>query len=851
MIVAIVLAWAVSGYRRAAAERTDLSVHARADSDAAATDRPSSSGRQTPPPRRELGASAKEQAKPDAPPGALIRGRCLDARDAPVDASVELVADAGSASGGVERSTVPDASGRFELRAPRGMRRAVLRFRAPRRVPVESRAYPVVDGQVLDVGDVRLVLGVRLRGTVTDERGRPVAGVHVTLSRPLDQSRDARRSLHVRPLDGHSAGDGVLELGVALAGWYHVEVTGRLLRSRKTVEILPGLAFQDLSIVVTSRARTLSISGKVVDRDGRPVANATVEAIEARSVQFRTTTDAAGRFAVLRTREGSGRDTRVGGCATGHEATYLPDRVPWGTHDLLLRLRDLTRLELSVVRAGTQRAVERFGLRLNRIDGSSLVPVAFGARLPLRSASVHPGGRLELPLHRARYELRVEPLDDPAAASAFQIVTITDRPKTKLRVEVPATTERVLQLQTRSGEPIAGCRVVLCLPLRKQTSVHTRIVEARDWGRFRLPDRALVVDSGTTDDAGQVTLRGPRDERLALRIRGPGCVKAMIPIPRLEGDGPLVQICNLGARIRLRLGPESALRALAGLTTPNEPVPTLELHRVAGSQAAVSAEFRVGKEGGTTISFHVPPGKWRPELHHARGVHGWPAVHATEGSTTDCQLDLTPLRPITIEGTLLRRGTPVPYAHVGVEFWSRRSIPGSFYWQRFPTTTDGAGRFRFRGLPGRYNVVARDSRAGNRRKLAQPSDIRIGPDETFRSHFDVETSTTTIRIVDVAGKPVAGVSGIRVYRTGSQSLVTTLGPTDKDGRIVLPNFETGSFELIVMPKRLGSVNSQIRFAMKTKSTTALNALRIKLGRIVVSTGHATVHTLVLRESYFH
>lgn len=278
-----------------------------------------------------------------------------------------------------------DAEGRFRLKLP-APGRHFLTVSTPLHIPLTLE----VDAPATGV-HFRLREGATLQGTVVDARGEPLADVDLRIGHGTGSPGPG--------LDAVSDDAGSFELAGLAPGTYALEaslkVGGAEHQASLTVEV-PGPG----TVQVTLRMDTgQSVSGIVVDEQGRPIPDAEVEAYaffrEAEEypggAPATATTGPDGRFTVHHLVEGA--------CLlSALKVGYLPDvpaenartdsRVParTGARDVRLVLRYQGSLSGRVVRAdGTP--VTHFRVRgtpVKSADGAFRVPVEQAGRLHLR-----------------------------------------------------------------------------------------------------------------------------------------------------------------------------------------------------------------------------------------------------------------------------------------------------------------------------------------------------------------------------------------------------------------------------------------------------------------------------------
>ncbi|MCP3142451.1 MSCRAMM family protein [Pyxidicoccus xibeiensis] len=234
----------------------------------------------------------------------MVRGRVESSSGQPIGEAVVMAEPASPLSRGrVEGTlrgslaTVADAGGRFELR---GLVPGAYQLRAaPPGTPGHQRLAWLVEPVKAETGDSEVVLRLR--------RGGAVAG-HV---RKADGSVPESFTVTLRGASGvtFSAGDGSFRLQDIPAGEYTLYVSGRGFLT-KPIPRVKVEEDQDTNLGALELQRGRQLSGRVVDRGGAPVADATVsvsqplrgvvvgQAAELEHGLQQVKTDAEGRFSL-------------------------------------------------------------------------------------------------------------------------------------------------------------------------------------------------------------------------------------------------------------------------------------------------------------------------------------------------------------------------------------------------------------------------------------------------------------------------------------------------------------------------------------------------------------------------
>lgn len=558
-------------------------------------------------------------------PGQAIRGVVLTARNAPVPdlpiAAQPLVDDGAppTTAPPVSRDGATDSDGRFELVGllPGRYRLESWSQDRPRPEPLDVVLRP---GQDLD--GVRLTLPAtgELRGTVKDSDGRPVKDAMIALR------GDTWSLPHTRSLD-----DGTYRLPGVPPGTYRVRA-GRGSQELRA----PGTTDDDdqgaeatvtaddvtrVDLVVESQ--TEQITGRVVDGDGGPLADAFIEATRESDSAAATAgaalrfsrwssffsggqepslTDQDGRFTVSRLSPGN--YTLVAHRRGGGEGTR--EHVATGA-DVELRIADASALVGAVGLAGGG-APERFTVTIrDRTTGFVATDQFFRT-----------GGTFRLPeVPRGDYDVTVEAAEGSSTARA----SVPEGGRGEVRLELAprvAVRGRVVDLET--GAPVPGMRVAFLLAgaVDVDRPGPDGLTDAE--GRFEVDEvpvgdlQASITPRGLADGAygwsfvpTRVPAGAPVVDLPALRI-----VRQRTTSEQSAGD--------LGYRLR-DAEPDGAPRLLVGVVRPGGPaaraglqvgdeVVSVDGHDVTGASVylyheltnvAAGATVRLGLARGATL----------------------------------------------------------------------------------------------------------------------------------------------------------------------------------------------------------------------------------------------------------
>lgn len=567
-----------------------------------------------------------------------------------------------------------------------------VRVTAPQRVGWVWQGSLDSARRTLDLGELRMRTGRVLRGRVVvdggdgDDDGSSLAGrmlmAHFAVA-SSGMAKEIRAGTRI-----HS--DGTFELAAPVP---FGEVQWRLGAgaSLATTPAVTQVTAESGEVELRG-ASPQTIQGRVVDRDGQPVAGVAIsDPFLAQTVR----SGADGSFVVRRGEMDQAPATMLRILHAESSQAHPPLRgVPWGTTDLLVRLTPLPPFELRVVDEAGQPVVG-FGVALQR-DGLS--PFLHDQ---VQHRGRHRGGVLSLrSVQPGATWLRVLPTDAELAPSERMAVPANGA------AAMTVVLARMRPLPIRvvdDGQPVAGLQVEL---LRRRNGAELAegdlAVDPRRGRRCAMSARLLErLDGATTGTDGMAMLRrGPDLTDCVLRLRRDGdpdgIVRDLAPPP--DGSPLVVALPHHGdvhGTVRSPLVPLADLR-IAVLGTR---------HR-AGQSLAVAAD-------GTFVVEDLPYGEHRLLVQRrvlvAQGVFGslLPMrvvkidVDAARVAVT---LDLADLPLAQLRG-MVRSSERLP-ADYAIDLWRERD-DGTM--DRAATTQLAAdGTFAFdQLLPGTYRASFR------------------------------------------------------------------------------------------------------------------------------------------------
>ncbi len=714
----------------------------------------------------------------DARRTATVRGRCVDANGAPLagcSASVQgwqanqsrvdaWLRDHPPVEWTKLEPTVTGADGTFAIVFwPPPPFQFTLDVHRDDCTPMGARWSAIAEGAVVDVGDVVMGPGVRLQGSVVDEHGKPVvkAYLNVHVDGVAGGGTDAPRIGQRTYVSAFSGEDGAFRCRQLLPpGSFRVVVTsGQELVQPVTGTLSLERPVEEVVVVVRDLASLPSITGRVVDQHGQPVARAQIDAREPdHGESFSASTKRDGTF-TLHKRKGEADRVLLAVRHDDCEEARLPEPVAWGTKDVAVTLQRGGGLAVYVHDdAGT--AVTDFVVRV--YPRESLRHSSTDSRV--RARGPFAAGFAAVPgIARGKWTVAVE---FPSALRLVPVllpIEVTTTTGTRVDVKAPATVQRTLRVVDAAEQPVAGTQVQLCTQVAGAWSDRTHValgMEQLQWGDQQ--NRALLLAQGATGADGTFVLEGPRGVPLGLALLGPGHVPLRLADVRLDDAAELVVRVAKGARLEGRLEPPAAvaeLRRLAG--TGDERRPSLRLRQGKGVEAVRHpsdhrAELAVAEDGGFAID-GAPAGTWTVELHYwitqgtsAHGTHeDVGEVVLRDGETTRFDPSLEHFVPGSLRGRVFENGKPFANGTLQLEG------PANL-WPVLQTDADG--RYSAQLRAGTYHAFRNVEAGGAWIGLRAAERATVVKGATTEQDFRFWSGELAVTLRDQHGAAAEGVS---------------------------------------------------------------------------------------------
>jgi hypothetical protein len=648
------------------------------------------------PARDRLSLAGPQTRRYKLNPAARLSGRVLDRQTSEPVAGASVWLRLDRLEGYVDRDATSDGQGRFSF-DDLGAGGYVVLARAEHRIGI-ARTVTVGIAQAVDGVDVFIERGRAIRGLVVDGEGKPVEGIRVAAGRadpPFE-----------RPVFVKSDARGAFALEGLLPAKYRVNAWAEGGRGTPKPE-MAQVTSKDVEGVRLVLTAGLVVRGKVVDGQGKPVAEAAVLGVvdrragDQRFSMDRVATDADGTFALERL--SPGRLTVTARAGEQGNAKWGPEEVTTSPPPLTLKIESAASV------AGTVKYED--GTPASRVMVVAM-PAQMGGPMfgPPQQATTDDAGRfLVAGLDAGRFGMmarRDTTFMGGTPRSRQEVTLAAGEQKTGIELVLPNAGKRIAgKVVGSDGRPVSGAVVSAGME--------------REGFSFRLPQREGVPTSphAVSDPEGAFAIEDLEDGKYTLWASDPG-----------HADGELKGVAAGGAPVVLKL---EGGASLAGVVKGKDgtPVADYSIAALPGGPPGQSPDDRarmqmmarmwspsaqVHDPAGTFFVGRLAPGAYELTVTTADGQGG--LLPVTVGSGEKKQgLVIVIDAGAKLVGRVVDLDTSAPLEGVSVQVASPTS--------RLTATTGRDGSFTLAGLsPGRARV-----------------DFRLGDGESYvPEHVEVD-----------------------------------------------------------------------------------------------------------------
>ncbi len=637
---------------------------------------------------------------------------------------------------------------------------------------------------VLELGDLVMVQGSRVRGRVVDLAGAPQEGVHLSSHLFGHDLADAR----ITPKGfsfARTQADGRFVFEDCLTpGMWTLDLDGRVKLAPDVFEVREDAAETVVQVLV-ERGEVETITGTVVDEQGVPVRSIPMIVAGERS---RAVWDGTGSFRLENRELHPAEAVRIEVLAAGFEPFTTEESHAWGTRDLRLVLRRGLAVEVRATDASTGDPIEEYGVRVLPEPGPRDARRQIHADCPLWEKAWHQDGVCVVRgLTPGRHRLAIEPAGTTWGPSELITVDVGDARVPRLEARLGKAVARTVRVE-RDGLPVAGAKVELVLGMGRALGATTQVVWRQQLGWWASaptgpPDLAAREALTVTGANGEASLSGSDRLRYALRVTGALGTAFVRDVVLGEARDPIAIQMPVGATVRGRITPASLvgqLRREISLTSSSDRLPGVHAVRWEGDRlithpADVGQTAPLGDDG-TFLVQGVPEGTWELRLDSWRweslgnqsrsGVIIANVEGLRDGDVREVDVDLGDLFGTVLRGRVDLDGAPYR-GRLAVNY--RRDSTGGDPWEGWiETRTDADGAFVVTCPAGRARVVIRRPhwRGGSMgdawpmlcaTALCSDERIALAHHDEVDAEFHVRTSRVRLRVRAAAGVPAPGV----------------------------------------------------------------------------------------------
>ena len=641
----------------------------------------------------------------------------------------------------------------------------------------------------VDAGDIPIPAGARLRARVVDPSGQPLQGVGMSFFVPI-----AARLASIAPVKiiaARSGEGGVIDLDTGmLPGPWRINARGgaTLIDPPTLFEIPEGVAEHTIRIVVEPAPADASITGRLVDPDGKPVANRAIHAMDDNILESGlATSESDGSFSIRRR---IGQNLRVSLtvlASKGYEALITAPSYAWGDSDVTLTLIPAGDITLSVVTATDSLPVEQFA---GRWVVSQPWAIDSG---PHRNGEVVLAG-----VPNGIFLVEIHPEDPHLAKSE---VEFTKKPgDTEFRIALESTLELPVEVVFGDGRPVVGTLIGLFDPSPTSTRAFSRNGE---------------LATARTNSSGRAQLRIPPTQGpLTIQARGDNHIPLQREDVFVERDSPPLHIVvekgasvegtvrparlvqMMGDNARTVFGsryPAAGVGPTAVFQYDGERIPNLDPARKTG----------VVSDDGTFRLSGLRAGVWTAQFRFwgndggrggGPGAHTFGSITLDENETRRVEWDISDLFPASLWGQVFVNGQPAAGKLVHFTWIPQDDNSLLNNSTVILLRTDDNGVFTTDNTrPGRYHISLEIRGEARRQpRLLCTTPVELSPGTKTDHAFRITTGSLSLTVRDSDGQPKKGA---RVSIRHPSSGFEIHGVADAEGRYRADPMAAGTYAI--------------------------------------------------------
>lgn len=444
--------------------------------------------------KAQVGKDREIEANFELTPTGVVSGRVINGAGDPIDGA-RVMAKTDDPSSPTLAMDLTDPDGNFSLKGIRAGEGRWIRAKKPQYLEGNSDVFDIAPSENLDIGTLRLALGASLKGIILGDGGKGVPNCKVIVA--FEGETDLQYGGNP---SGHTNSEGEFTIGGLEGGRVDLVIQAAhfIEKHIEGVQVVEG---QQFTLDPIHLEQGNSVTGRVVDTRGKPVANAEVVARDYSqgAKELRTSSAADGTFKVENILSNDLVELTVDHKDFG---SYSDENVSADASDLEIVLKEYGRLR-GMVFDSNRIVLPSFVVEPQEPEDSrdarkKLKQQSFSSSDGAFEYTGVPGGLYTIAIRAPK-----------CAAVIIQNVTVEEG-KTLDLGEITLTPDGIVSgtvIDSRSGAPLPGARV--------------KIVQGLT--RFK-KDAGSTATEQQTDDRGGFDFSGLKGGNLTLRVSHPGYV---------------------------------------------------------------------------------------------------------------------------------------------------------------------------------------------------------------------------------------------------------------------------------------------------------------------------------------
>jgi protocatechuate 3,4-dioxygenase beta subunit len=678
---------------------------------------------------------------------------------------------------GGQADAVADGQGRYEIVKGEPGKKYVVRAFLAGYIPAASEPFQLLPGKDVDGVDLLLKKGFQVSGMVTDESGNPVSGGRVKASKRgglfgsnVSMSLDGAFPKAKGPGTAFTDAAGSFILDGLEKASYDVAASAEGYSSARVEDLKVSEETRGKPIVLVLKSG-LTISGKVTDASGSPLAAVSVSAHgrgDAGYCSRRATTGEDGRYEVTSLAPGT---YTVSARLKGYEKEKV-ERVTPPAKEVNIVLSGGGRIAGRVTEKGTGKPVTSF--RYDTDKGPHYGSIVFGHGMEVSP----PDGTFETKeLDPGDYAVKVAA--EGYAPGMVEGVTVESGKTAKVEIELGTEASISGQvISEKEKKPVAGARVALLDP------------ESEGLFGISFGDQDLLREPILSDEGGAFRIGDLPAGSFRLKVSHPDFADELKAVElKKEGDEAKVEITlKKGRVISGTVLDTSGSKPVAGARVSLSPQGEMGSGILSTILAPLVARYgraAVSDSGGRWEFSNVAPDEYR-----LSATHDSYAPSETKDVSVKPDADMRDVVLFLVGGARVKgtvrdnEGKPIPSLEVHVVG------QGVFKEAR----TDSSGAYALEHLAAGSCTISIEQEEREKKFAGMSKQLELAPGDDVLLDFTLQKGFSVSGRVVRDGKPAGGVLVV-CSREESGEGVSATGKSGSDGSYRVDGLVPGSYEV--------------------------------------------------------